>query len=46
MNKSNQFCNSCRRAHNAINGRYCTLLRRYVEHTNIPPCSTQQTKEK
>lgn len=46
MNKTNQFCMTCTRAYNAINGRYCILLNRYVERTPTPPCSTlkQETK--
>ena len=36
----NQFCKSCKQSYNAINGCYCTLLNRYVEHTKEPPCST------
>ncbi len=43
---TNQFCNSCKQAYNAINGRYCILLDRYVERRSIPPCSTQQKSDK
>ncbi len=42
----NPFCSSCRRSHNTINGRFCTLLNCYVEHANTPPCSTIKNKKK
>lgn len=30
----------------AINGCYCTLLNRYVEHTKEPPCSNPIKSDK
>lgn len=43
---SNQFCTSCKQSYTALNGCYCTLLNRYVEHTKEPPCSTSKTEKK
>ncbi len=42
----NQFCATCKQSYNALNGCYCTLLNRYVEHANTPPCSTPKTEKK
>lgn len=36
----NQFCATCKQSYNALNGCYCPLLNRYVEHAKTPPCST------
>lgn len=33
-------CRRCPNAHNGVNGRYCKLLRHYVEHSRRPPCLT------
>ena len=41
----NPFCLSCRQSYNALNGRYCTLLNRYVEHASVPPCSTDKNQK-
>lgn len=35
---SNKACKRCSFAHNAINGRYCDELQRYVEHAETPAC--------
>ncbi len=43
---TNQFCATCKQSHNALNGRFCTLLNRYVEHANTPPCSIPKTEKK
>lgn len=40
---SHPHCSNCMQAYNALNGRYCTLLKRYVEHSSInryPQCIT------
>lgn len=37
-NKVPGRCLICATAYNAINGRYCQLLRRYVEHAQTEPC--------
>lgn len=31
-------CLICATAYNSINGRYCQLLRRYVEYAQTEPC--------
>ena len=31
-------CNSCPNAYNGINGRYCKLFNKYVEHMHSPIC--------
>jgi len=36
--KAPQRCQACPTAHNSINGRYCNVLRGYVEHYSISPC--------
>ncbi len=44
---TNQYCSSCQRSHNGLNGRYCNYVKRYVEYAKTPPCSwqNQQTEE-
>lgn len=37
--KSNPYCATCPKAHNSINGRYCNVLRRYVEYAKEPACN-------
>lgn len=39
--KANPYCAVCIKAHNALNGRYCTALRRYVEYAKQPPCNNK-----
>lgn len=34
------FCADCQYALNALNGRYCTKLQRYVEYATAPQCPT------
>lgn len=36
---ANPHCANCGAAHNGINGRYCPVLRRYVEHDKEPKCN-------
>ena len=36
--RTNNYCAICANAHNALNGRYCNVLRRYVEYAKVPPC--------
>lgn len=36
---TNPYCAACSTAHNSINGRYCHVLKRYVEHDNEPRCN-------
>lgn len=38
-------CQHCTEALNAINGRYCKRLGRYVEHDREPPCLPDKRKE-
>lgn len=45
MNKPNPFCSSCPTAHNGINGRYCHIIRRFVEYDITPPCNNQNEKQ-
>lgn len=40
------FCADCRHALNALNGRYCAMLNRYVEYATTPPCSTHKKEKK
>jgi hypothetical protein len=37
-NGTNEQCAQCELAYNGINGRYCKILRRYVEHAPAPLC--------
>lgn len=39
--RSNETCQCCVAGVNALNGRYCTHLRRLVEHAKEPPCVEQ-----
>ncbi|MBR3626783.1 MAG: hypothetical protein IKN48_10705 [Bacteroidaceae bacterium] len=41
--RCNDTCAVCASAHNSINGRYCQLLKRYVEYAKVPPCTTNKT---
>lgn len=36
----NATCESCKHIRNCINGRFCTLVRRYVEYRDFPVCET------
>lgn len=38
------FCADCRHALNALNGRYCTKLQRYVEYATAPQCLTNKNQ--
>nr|DAI13826.1 MAG TPA: hypothetical protein [Caudoviricetes sp.] len=40
----NSFCADCRHALNALNGRYCTKLHRYVEYSTAPQCLTNKNQ--
>lgn len=40
-NKEN-LCADCQYALNALNGRYCTKLQRYVEYAATPQCLTNK----
>lgn len=40
------FCADCQYALNALNGRYCAMLNRYVEYATTPPCSTHKKEKK
>lgn len=35
-------CAKCRHAENRLNGRYCTKVDHYVEHTITMPCEASQ----
>ena len=41
----NNYCRTCANAHNAINGRYCRLIKDYVEYKPNPPCNNNYIKE-
>lgn len=41
---TNPICAVCPTAFNGLNGRYCSRLQRYVEHTTIPVCNTNNSK--
>lgn len=38
---TNQTCALCNLSYNALNGRYCKLLNRYVEFDKQPKCNNQ-----
>ena len=38
MTHCNPQCLACHNARNSINGRYCEVLRRFVEHDKSPKC--------
>lgn len=38
------FCTGCQYALNALNGRYCTKLQRYVEYDTTPQCLTNKNQ--
>lgn len=38
------FCADCQYALNALNGRYCTKLQRYVEYATAPQCLTNKNQ--
>lgn len=42
MTNANNRCCICNHGQNNINGRYCTMLHRYVEHDNEPKCQTNK----
>lgn len=35
-------CKGCEKVRNQINGVYCTLLKRYVQHVKEKPCKTEK----
>jgi hypothetical protein len=35
---TNKKCLACTKAYNGINGRFCPVLRRYVEYAKSPLC--------
>lgn len=37
-------CAACPQAHNSINGRYCRIIKRYVEYDRVPPCMKSKNK--
>lgn len=40
----NVVCKTCSDAHNGINGRYCEVLKRYVEHIELQACEVKTKK--
>lgn len=40
----NPKCRTCPTAHDSLNGRYCRLLRRYVEYATQAPCITPENE--
>lgn len=43
---TNGRCAVCSEAYNAINGRYCRPLGRYVEHHAVPQCGRENDTDK
>lgn len=39
---ANPTCAKCTTAHNGLNGRFCKLLKIYVERSSNPPCQTNK----
>lgn len=39
MSNPNPTCSTCRHTRNALNGLYCDLLQRYVEHSPTQQCT-------
>ena len=37
----NIACKTCADAHNGINGRYCEVLKMYVEHREMKACDVK-----
>ena len=37
----NEKCRKCIDAHNAINGRWCKVIKDYVEYASSPPCEVK-----
>ena len=42
---TNPTCAKCVKAHEQLNGRYCTVLKRLVENAQEPPCKTSKQKQ-
>lgn len=40
---TNPTCAQCQDAHNGVSGRYCKLLKRYVEYAPEPICEKHKT---
>lgn len=38
---TNTYCATCLNAFNAINGRFCTVMRHYVEYAPAPMCESE-----
>lgn len=38
-NVTRSVCKGCRNAYYALNGLYCTRLKRYVEYNKVQPCT-------
>jgi len=43
--QTNDICHQCVEAHNALNGRYCNRLQKYVEYAKEPLCVEQSNME-
>ncbi len=39
---TNLVCRHCPEAHDGLNGRYCNVLRRYVEYDRLPKCNNRK----
>lgn len=42
----NKTCEVCKHIRNCLNGKYCTLVGKYVEYQNVPICETGRLKKK
>jgi len=40
-NNTNKICAACTKAHNGVNGRFCNVLKCYVEYSKKPQCKQQ-----
>lgn len=40
--RTNPICAKCKDAHTALNGRYCHLLKCYVEYDRQPRCQAKK----
>lgn len=36
--KTSKQCLECPMSHEGINGRFCNIIKMYVEHNTTPPC--------
>lgn len=41
-NQTNPQCATCEKAYNGLNGRFCNVLKKYVEYAAKPLCNTKE----